>query len=98
MTPIQQMFIGLGAASDSYWWVLFGDMDNYQEKFNDMHLDGSDNIYATGHTSNGPNSGADGIATKWDKDGALAWQRAHGAGSGNDNWYGSTLDSSDNLW
>ena len=92
------MFLGLGAAADSYWWVLFGDMDNYQEKFNDMHLDSSDNIYATGFTTNGPNSGNDGMATKWDKDGALQWQRAHGAGSGNDKWYGSSLDSSDNLW
>jgi len=96
--PMQQMFLGLGAASDSYWWVLFGDMDNNQEKFNDMHLDSSDNIYATGHTSNGPNSGADGIATKWDKDGALQWQRAQGAGSGNDNWYGCALDNANNLW
>lgn len=95
---IQQMLLGVGGATDSYWWVLFGDMDNYQEKFNDIHLDSSDNIYATGWTSNGPNSGADGIATKWDKDGALQWQRAQGAGSGNDYWFGSSLDSSDNLW
>ena len=98
MSPIQQMFLGLGAASDSYWWVLFGDMDNNQEKFNDMHLDSSDNIYATGFTTNGPNGGNDGIATKWDKDGALQWQRAHGAGSDNDKWFGSSVDSSGNLW
>ena len=94
---IQQMFLGLGAAADSYWWLFFGNPASGYEIYNDMHLDSSDNIYATGYSTNGGAGGNDGFATKFDKDGALQWQRMQGD-SDNDQWFGSSLDSSNNLW
>tara|TARA_E500000305_G_scaffold81474_1_gene67283 strand:- start:34 stop:1329 length:1296 start_codon:yes stop_codon:yes gene_type:complete len=74
--PIQQMFLGLGAAGDKYWYLLYGDYSANSELYEDLVLDSSDNIYVGGYADGGGGVGRDWIITKYDKEGAMQYQRS----------------------
>ena len=96
--PIQQMFLGSGAAPDKYWYLLFGN-SSYDLDYRDLRLDSSDNIYAVGYAKGiSSSSNFDGVETKYDKDGSLVWEKASSRNSYNNYWYSCNLDSSTNLY
>jgi len=62
---IQQMFLGGGAISDSYWWRYY--TDSYSNQFNDIAVDSDGNVIAVGALT-GQNQS---IFLKYDEDGTL---------------------------
>ena len=95
--PIQQMLLGLGAAGDKYWYLIYGNTSSNTETFTAHVLDSDDNIYVVGYDNSGDQGGSDGLSAKFDKEGALQWQYA--AGGGNyENWFACALDNSKNLY
>lgn len=84
MDPISTK-IALGAAGagggESYWIATLGGSSN--ELYADVVLDSSDNIYAAGETNSIGTGQFEFLLTKYDKDGALQWQRISGVGNFN---------------
>lgn len=95
--PIQQMLLGLGAAGDKYWYLIFGNTSSNTETFQDLVMDSDDNIYVVGYNFGGSQGSSDHLSAKFDKEGALQWQNGAGT-SGYDALFSCTLDNSKNLY
>jgi len=100
--------------SDNHWLIKYGDenpyidtgdaRDNYNETFHGIAIDSDDNIYAVGTrkfrgSSIQHNFGI--VIVKYDKDGALQWQKSidnASLGNYNDIGFSIALDSSNNVY
>jgi hypothetical protein len=76
---MQQMFLGLGAASQTYWIAV---LTENTTSFSDVVLDSSDNIYISGSTNAIGSGQFDVLVAKYDTDGVIQWQKVSGTGGG----------------
>jgi uncharacterized delta-60 repeat protein len=96
---MQQMFLGLGAASQTYWIITLG--GSSAEAGNGVTHDSSGNVYVTGTTESDGPGGNDLLVAKYDKDGVIQWQRALGGSTAYRNDDVGTMikvDSSGNIY
>ena len=105
--PIQQMFLGGGAAGEVYWMItwttnsLSGSNASNSYSINDMEIDSSGNMYCSGRCKDYTGFGNDsdengGFVIQIKKDGTLGWLRYVGTTAANIA-YGLALDSSKNV-
>ena len=109
MSPIQQMFLGLGAGGDGgYWFVTYTAASNSGNGYNNAYrperfaLDSSGNIYLAGRCKDYATFGNDfdedgGHVIQIKKDGTLGWLRLIGTIAQNFA-YDVTLDSAKNVY
>ena len=97
--PIQQMFLGLGAAVENYWFARIGGANDDEGR--GVTFDSNGNVYMAGDIEEvgGSNNRDDAQIVKYDKDGAIQWQRRIKSGAfDNDIFAGVAVDSSDNVY
>ena len=96
---MQQMFLGFGAASQTYWIITLGGSSS--DSGNGVTHDSSGNVYVTGTTTSDGPGGNDLLVGKYDKDGVIQWQRALGGSTAyrdDDTGRMITVDSSGNIY
>ena len=96
---MQQMFLGFGAASQTYWIITLGGSSS--DSGNGVTHDSSGNVYVTGTTTSDGPGGNDLLVAKYDKDGVIQWQRALGGSTAyrdDDTGRMITVDSSGNIY
>ena len=85
----------LGAGGYEYWIATLG--GSSEDESQDIALDSNENIFVVGYTQSSGAGNRDASIAKFANDGTLEWQRTLG-GTGDDRFYGVTIDSSDNVY
>jgi len=97
---MQQILLGLGgAAPENYWIASIGGANDDEAR--DATIDSNGNVYMVGDIEEvgGSNNRDDAQIVKYDKDGAIQWQRRIKTGAfDNDFFAGVAVDSSDNVY
>ena len=96
---MQQLLLGMGAAVEKYWIASIGGANDDEARA--ATFDSNGNVYMVGDIEEvgGSNNRDDAQIVKYDKDGAIQWQRRIKTGAfDNDTYTGVAVDSSDNIY